>query len=185
MNEKTGTITHLLRAFQGGDDQAFSKLIELFHPQLEEVAKACLAGDGMHDFMQTQSLVQEYFLRLSATNQLQPYDSKAFRSFAYKGMRRIVIDKARRQRARIKTVPPTEENDAMDHDPSFSDVDRLWLEQALERLDEAMPGMGVLAQLKYLGYSKVEIASILEMSPTRVVREWNKCKLFLKALLVN
>jgi RNA polymerase sigma factor (sigma-70 family) len=133
----------------------------------------------------TQSLVQEYCLKLMKAKNFTARDAKTFTSFAYKGMRQIVLDKARRRDARIK--PELAEEGAQLETPDSRrpelGVDKIWLEAALEKLDEAMPGMGVLADLKYAGYSQSEIAAILEIPSTTVARKWDKCKTFLSARL--
>ncbi|MDJ0838785.1 MAG: sigma-70 family RNA polymerase sigma factor [Acidobacteriota bacterium] len=178
---ETGPTTRLLQEYQNGSRTAFDQLFAQNLPLLEQMAKYILHNDAVHDFMQTGSLVNEYCLKLIKQKEFTADDSKAFRGFAFRGMRQIVLDKARRRKARIKTVPREQAPEPQDRAGDVSSQDhKIWLEDAL---DEAAPGMGILAALKHAGFTNEEMADILGTSATDISRKWSQCKRILSAKL--
>jgi len=66
----THEVTHSLKAWTAGDQQALEKLTPLVYRQLHRVAQSCMAGECPGPTLQTTALVNEVYLRLVDCEQL-------------------------------------------------------------------------------------------------------------------
>src|SRR5262245_9507115 len=88
-------VTQLLADWQRGDVEARDRLFELVHPELRRLAAAAARYERPDHTLDAPALVNELFLRLSASAQLTVDDRVHFFALAARTMRRILIDHAR------------------------------------------------------------------------------------------
>src|SRR5215472_11173964 len=88
-------LTALLRAWDGSDQRALARIIELAYPELKKIARQCLRRERPGHTIQATALVHEAYLRLAGTQQLSWQDRAHFFAIIAKVMRRILIEYAR------------------------------------------------------------------------------------------
>src|SRR5437762_10178750 len=97
MNE----VTRILSAIEQGEPQAAEQLLPLVYNELRKLAAQKLAQEKPGQTLQATALVHESYLRLVDTAKIQRWDSRGhFFAAAAEAMRRILVDNARRKRAR-------------------------------------------------------------------------------------
>jgi RNA polymerase sigma factor (TIGR02999 family) len=109
-------------------------------------------------------------------------DRAHFFSIAAQGMRRILIDRARRHRAAKRgagaDVVPL--SDSIADSPTVARVDVLALDEALTRLAAFDPRQSRIVELLCFGGLTVdEAAEVLQVSERTVHREWKVAKAWL------
>ena len=140
-------ISGLLLAWAAGDRNALDRLAPLVYPQLRVIARRHLRSGGPAQTLQTTALVNEAFLHLVGTANVEFEDRDRFFAFAAQVMRRIVIDAARARLAE-KRGGGAERADAvvLDQIPAVGSErsqEFLALEEALLRLkDRSSQGKG-------------------------------------------
>jgi RNA polymerase sigma factor (TIGR02999 family) len=93
-------VTHILNAAASGDSQAGEKLLPLVYEELRKLAASKMANEAAGNTLQPTALVHEAWLRLVGNNNPKFAGRGHFFSAAAEAMRRILIDRARRKRAR-------------------------------------------------------------------------------------
>jgi RNA polymerase sigma factor (TIGR02999 family) len=96
---KDGDITLILQRIEDGDSQAAEQLLPLVYEELRQLAAAKLAREAPGQTLQPTALVHEAWLRLGGDAQPAWANRAHFFAAAAEGMRRILIDTARRKRA--------------------------------------------------------------------------------------
>ncbi len=94
-------VTQILSAIEGGDAQAAERLLPLVYDELRKLAAAKMVQENPGQTLQATALVHEAYLRLvgsDGTAQGQQWDSRGhFFSAAAEAMRRILVERARKQ----------------------------------------------------------------------------------------
>src|SRR3954467_12982423 len=96
---ETGRISHLLRQWSGGDLQAREDLVPLLYPELRRRAAHYLRRERRDHTLQPTALVNEAYLRLFRSDELQWNDRAHFLAAMAQQMRRILVDYARARNA--------------------------------------------------------------------------------------
>lgn len=98
-NSQIGTVTRLLAEWQGGDREAFDRLVPLVYEEMRGLARAQRRRWTGNETLDTTALVHEAYLRL--VDQAAPdwKDRAHFLAVAARAMRHILIDYARRRQA--------------------------------------------------------------------------------------
>src|SRR5580765_4670125 len=94
-------VTQLLLAWQAGDQAALDKLLPAIQPELRRIARRHMAGERRGHVLQPTALVNEAYLRLIASNDIEWHGRAHFFAVAAQVMRRVLVDYAR-ERARAK-----------------------------------------------------------------------------------
>src|ERR1017187_109651 len=97
MGESTEPVTQILEAVGAGDAQAAEKLLPLVYEELRRLAAQKMANEAPGQTLQPTALVHEAWLRLAGSNRQQWRGRSHFFGAAAEGMRRILLDKARRK----------------------------------------------------------------------------------------
>jgi RNA polymerase sigma factor (TIGR02999 family) len=92
-------VTELLLAWQAGDHAALDRLLPAIQPELRRIARRHMAGERRGHVLQPTALVNEAYLRLAASSDIQWQGRAHFFAVAAQVMRRILVDYAR-ERAR-------------------------------------------------------------------------------------
>src|SRR5205807_1415907 len=94
-------VTRILSAIEQGDPHAAEQLLPLVYEELRKLAAQKLAQERPGQTLQATALVHEAYLRLVEGEHAQHWNSRGhFFAAAAEGMRRILVDQARRKRSR-------------------------------------------------------------------------------------
>lgn len=167
-------MTQILNRTRGGDPRAASELLSLVYEELRRVAAAKMASEAPGQTLQATALVHEAWLRLTSGEKRKWNDRTHFFAASAEAMRRILVDNARRKRARRhggdlervqvpEIVCPLEQNE-----------DRiLAVNEALEKLAARDPQKAELVKLRYfVGMTTAEAAEVLGISVPTADRHW-------------
>jgi RNA polymerase sigma factor (TIGR02999 family) len=182
MDSSPGDITRLLQAMRSGDPEAEAELIRLVHPELRSLAAACLRREGPGHTLQATELVNELYLRLAG--HMHRFENSAhFRAVAARGMRHILVDRARARHAgkRGGQVRQTD-LDGLEIGSPGMDEKLLALEEALSRLSQWDLRQARVVELRFFGgMTEDEIGEVLGMSARTVKRDWRQARAWLYA----
>jgi len=89
--------TEALRAWQGGDPEALSRVFEQVHAELRRCAVAQMARERDDHTLQPTALVHELYLRMLGPSPGEWKSRKHFFAFAARAMGQILIDHARKR----------------------------------------------------------------------------------------
>src|SRR6476659_3738973 len=98
MDERTGSVSHLLRAWGRGDLQARDELVPVVYRELRRRAGAYLRHERTDHTLQPTALVHEAYLRLMGQERVVWQNRAHFYSVAAQMMRRVLVDHARGHR---------------------------------------------------------------------------------------
>src|SRR5262245_9655896 len=94
-------VTHILSAIEQGDPLAAEQLLPLVYEELRQLAAKRLAHEKPGHTLQATALVHEAYVRLVGADKEQRWDNRGhFFAAAAEAMRRILVESARRKRAR-------------------------------------------------------------------------------------
>ncbi|HVY70133.1 MAG TPA: ECF-type sigma factor [Verrucomicrobiae bacterium] len=166
--------TILLNAVEQGDPKAAHELLQLVYEELRQLAARKMAQEAPGQTLQPTALVHEAWQRLVG-GQTPTFANRAhFFSAAAEAMRRILIDRARRRRARrhgggLERV----DVEGRDFIAPQADDELLAVHDALDALAKEYPVQAELVKLRYFGgRSNEEIAQILGISVSSVKNYW-------------
>lgn len=177
----SGSVTGLLVAWGNGDEAALNELVPLVEQELHRIARRCMAGERAGHSLQATALVNEAYLRLIDTQQVNWQDRAHFLAMSARLMRRILVDRAR----------------AKGYQKRGGGAVRVTFDEALgvtnERgqdlvaLDDALVALSALDERKsrvielrfFGGLTVEETAAILEVSAETVMRDWKFAKAWL------
>lgn len=153
------------------------QLLPLVYEELRRLAASKLAREAPGQTLQPTALVHEAWLRLGGDGQPQWSNRAHFFAAAAEGMRRILIDNARRKRAvRNGGELAKVSADATGFDlaaPHGDDGELLLVNEALDALAAHDPRKAELVKQKYfVGLTLEEAADVLGISHRTAKRDW-------------
>jgi RNA polymerase sigma factor (TIGR02999 family) len=167
-------VTRILAAIEAGDSHAATDLLPFVYDELRRLAAARLSHEKPGHLLQATALVNEAYIRLVDTDQVQHWTSRwHFFAAAGEAMRRILVENARR-RQRLKhgggrrRVP-------LNADPAVEPPDDqlLALDEGLEELARTEPQTAELVKRHYFaGLTLEQAAESLGLSPRTGYRLW-------------
>lgn len=171
-------ITDLLARASAGDAAAIDGLMPRLYVTLHRLARRQRWQEDAHT-LQTTALVHEAWLQLANKRLLSFADRAHFYAYMSQAMRHILVDHARRRRARKRQAPDITE-------PSSPDaLDVLAIDEAMRQLAALDPRLARVAELRlFADLTSPEIADILELTARTVERDWLKARTFLSACLL-
>lgn len=161
----------LLRAWQDGDEQARSRLLDRVYVELKRIAGSQMRHERRDQTLEVTGLVHEAFLRLAGQNRVEWRDRVHFFGLASTCMRRVLVDRAR-ARSAAKRDP---EQFLLPERPERATTpeELLDLDRALSRLEVEHSRLARVVELRYFGGLELaEIAAILELSERTIKRDW-------------
>jgi RNA polymerase sigma factor (TIGR02999 family) len=176
-------VTELLRAWREGDTRADERLLEHVYATLKNIALGQLRGERSGHTLQPTALVNEAYLRLLGQREVDWRDRAHFFGLASVTMRRILVDHARKRRAKKRgsgeeAVPLTVVTAAGES------VDLLDLDRALDRFAERFPRQAKVVEMRYFtGLEFEEVARALDLSLRTVKRDWEFARGWLRAAM--
>jgi RNA polymerase sigma-70 factor, ECF subfamily len=177
----TGLVTHLLRAWSDGDQQALEQLLPLVNAELRRLARAYMCRERRDHTLQPTALINEAFIRLAGAQNIRWQGRAHFFGISAKLMRRVLVDHARarafqKRGAQAERVPL----DGVSIPAPEPPVDLVALNLALEALEKKDERMCRIVELRFFGGLTVEeTAEVLQVSPDTVKRDWRMAKLWL------
>ena len=175
-------VSKLLQAWGQGDETALNQLLPLVQTELHRLAHRHMFGERAGHTLQTTALVNEVYLRLLKSQQVNWQDRAHFFAVAAQLMRRILVDSARARRGQKRGggVPKVTLDEAL-VGPQMKGPDLVALDDALQALSEMDPRKGRVVELRFFGGLRVdETAEVLKVAPNTVLRDWRFAKLWLK-----
>lgn len=175
------TITLLLREWQGGNSQAFDKIMERVYTELKSIAGNILAEKWNPELGAT-ILVNEAYQALVNRQEIEWSDRRHFFNFAAKVMRCQVLEEARRLKAakrggdQIQVSLEEHMGASIHQDPDTM----ILLDELLKQLEKANPDAVRIFELRYfVGCTVPETASITGVSAATTKRRYDLVKAWL------
>lgn len=167
-------VTRILNAADRGEARAAAELLSLVYDELRRLAAKKLTSETPGQTLQPTALVHEAWLRLTSGQNRTWNDRTHFFAAAAEAMRRILVDNARRKRARrhggelervevFEIASPVNQNAGQ----------ILAVTEALEKLAAQDPHKAQLVKLRYfVGMTTAEAAEVLGISVPTADRHW-------------
>ena len=180
------SITKILLDLRSDGNDAFEVLFPLVYDELRNIAGGYFSRERSDHTLQPTALVHEAFLRLSKQNSID-YESRThFFGVAARLMREILIDHARQHNSQ-KRGGGSQTRITLDGAVDFGDkqqLDVLAVDEALVKLEDLDERQARIVEMKFFaGLNIDDIATVLDVSPATVKREWSSARLFLSRLL--
>ena len=175
-------VARLLDSIVGGDPNAARELLPLVYEELRRLARARKAREAPGQTLTPTALVHEAYLRLVGDQDPAWANRAHFFAAAAEAMRRILIERARRQgreRHGGGLGRVTLDEGILGVVPESEEV--LALHEALERLEAQDPEMAEVVRLhQFAGLSLAETAAALGASERTVSRRWTAARAWLR-----
>jgi RNA polymerase sigma factor (TIGR02999 family) len=181
VNGPATSPTELLHAWRDGSREAFDKLVPLVDAELRRLARRHMHRERPGHTLQATALVNEAWLRLADSKQVDWRGRAHFYAVAARVMRHILVDHARardNQRrgggiikapldaAALAVAPPEQDFAALD--------------AALTRFESLHERAARIVELRFFGgLSAQEAADTMGLSIDTVKRDWRFAKLWL------
>ena len=175
-------VTQLLLAWRQGEPLALEELIPVVHKELRRLAHRYMSGEREGHTLQTTALVNEAYLRLVDSSQVQWQNRAHFFAMAAQLMRRVLVDFARTRnyQKRGGEVLRVEFDEAwMGSIGKGSDL-VVALDDALGALAKFDLRKSQVVEMRFFGgLSATETAEVLKVSEDTVLRDWKLAKTWL------
>ena len=165
-----------------GAQESLDQLLPLVYDELRAVAARALAGERSGQTLHPTALVHEVYLRLAAQRQRSIRDRRQFFALTARIVRRVLVDHARQRnrqkRGAQRDAVPLQDHLAIQAGPS---LDTLALHEALERLATVDEALCRLVELRFFaGFTLQECAAALQKTTSKVFRDWEVARSWLK-----
>jgi RNA polymerase sigma factor (TIGR02999 family) len=176
-------IAELLCRAGQADPQAADELFASLYAELRRLAERQLERRGGSLTLGATTLVHDAYLSMMGRRDTKFPDRARFFAYASRAMRGLVIDYARRRRAKkrgrdYEITLVEEEVSTPAALQAGQDLDAL--DDALGQLAELDPALAELVDLHFFGgFSFVEIAELRGVSERTVQRDWRKARMLL------
>jgi RNA polymerase sigma-70 factor (ECF subfamily) len=174
-------VTQLLRAWMRGEDGAKEELYQMVYDELRRLAHRYMSRENSGHTLQTTALVNEAYLKLADTNNLNWQDRAHFFAVSANVMRHILVDHARASRAERRGGDAQQVGlEDIIEIPQAPNKDVLALNDALNKLAKVDARKSKVVELRYFGGLSVEeTAEVLKVSADTVMRDWRLAKAWL------
>ena len=175
-------VTNLLQAWGQGKDAALEQLLPLVQKELHRLARRYMFGERPGHTLQTTALVNEAYLRLVNSRQVNWQNRAHFFAISAQLMRRILVDSARARRGpqRGGGIPKVTLDEAA-VGPQGKGQDLVALDDALKTFAHVDARKSRMVELRFFGGLSVEeTAEVLKVHPNTVLRDWRLAKMWLK-----
>ena len=180
-SDKSPEVTDLLHAWANGDQAARDQLAVTVYDELRRIARRYMKDEHAQVTLQTTALVNEVYLRLVDTRNVDWQRRAQFFTICAQMMRRILIDAAR-ARGAAKRGGGAVKLDIEAAAPLAPEMGAaiLALHDALEAFAQIAPRQSRVVELRYFGGLSVEeTAEVMKISQRTVMRDWDFAKAWL------
>lgn len=180
-NRESRDITRLLLALDGGDQDAFDRLLPLVYQELHHIARRQLHRLRPGDTLATTGLVHEAYLKLVDQDCAGWHDRNHFFAVAARAMRQVLVNyvayKQAGKRGGGQKPAPLDEARLAAPAPATR---LLELDAALERIGELDPRLPRIVECRFFaGLTESETAQALGISERTVRRDWQRARAWL------
>jgi RNA polymerase sigma factor (TIGR02999 family) len=170
-------VTRLLQEWRNGSREALDRLIPLVYAELRLQAARYLSRERHDHTLQTTALVHEAYVKLLGQHSVDWQNRAHFFGIAANLMRRILVDDARHRRRHKRgagVVPEALQDVSVAAlENPLDAVDTIALDRALQELENLDPEQARIVELRFFGGLTVEeTATVLDVSPSTIKREW-------------
>ena len=186
MQVKSDEITVLLRRLRQGDEGAADELLRVVYEELRRIAHAYMGREAAGHTLQTTALIHEAWLRLPDQTRLDWRDRIHFFGIAAQMMRRVLVDHARARLADKRGAGAAQLSlDWIEIEATPQKLEEiLAVDEVLSRLREFDQQQARIVEMRYfVGMTVGETATVLELSPRTVDREWALASAWLRTEL--
>ena len=188
MGEESTSVTHLLKAWSGGDQGALEELTPKVYLELRRMAARYMHKERAGNSMQATALVHEVFLRLVGADSVSWQDRAHFFAVSANMMRRILVDRARSKGMAKRGGAALHLN--LDDVPEVASGSRdreiVAIDEALDALAQIDPRKARVVELRFFGGLSVEeTAEVLKISAQSVMRDWKMARAWLLTELAH
>jgi RNA polymerase sigma factor (TIGR02999 family) len=181
----TDDLTGLLIEWGQGDRAALDRLTPLVYDEIRRIAHRAMHREREGHTLQTTALINEAYLRLAGSKNVNWQNRAHFFSVTAQVMRHVLVDHARRRRY----VKHGGEAQRVSFEAAMGEAVLMSTSRAAElmALDEALDELArfdarksQVVELRYFGgLSLEETAEVLEVSTVTVRRDWRAAKAWL------
>ena len=173
-------VSQLLRAWSDGDQSALERLTPIVYAELRRLAHRYMRGERSGHSLQTTALVNEAYIRLVDYKRMQWQDRAHFFAVSAQLMRRILVERARRQNLKRGAGVPHVSLDEAAMVGGDRSADLVALDDAMNDLARLDPRKVQVVEMRFFGGLSVdETAEVLKVSPVTVRRDWSSAKVWL------
>lgn len=175
-------VTIILNRIEQGDPQAAEELLPLVYEELRKLAAARMANEPADHTLQPTALVHEAWLRLTGSDANAQFANRAhFFSAAAEAMRRILIERARRNCAEKRGGDWERiDLDKVDVAVEADDDTLLLVNEALEKLAKEDANAARIASLRFFGgLTLEEAARVMGVTERTANRYWAFARVWL------
>jgi RNA polymerase sigma factor (TIGR02999 family) len=181
VDAQVSEATELLRAWAGGDSTALDRLTPHLYQELRRLAGNLMQNERAGRTIQATALVHEAWLRLIDVKNVDWEHRAHFFAVCAQVMRRILLEGARKRAAskRGGGVARLDLDEIVDIGSGRA-RELIALDDALDRLSAADPRKARVIELRFFGGLTVEeTATVLQVSPDTVTRDWRSARAWL------
>ncbi len=176
-NAPGGNLTQLLDAAREGDENASDRLLPLLYDELRKLARRRMAQEPPGHTLQATALVHEAYLRLVGDDSAGWESRGHFFAAAAEAMRRILVERARRQAAQKRGAGapqvPLEDADLPVELDLGDSLDLIPLDDALRCLEKYDARKSEVVKLRFFaGLTIEQTAAALGVTSRTVNRDW-------------
>ena len=184
-HESAGGITTLLQGWRDGYRKALDALVPIVYKELHRIARSELRGERPDHTLQSAALVNEAYVRMVGLRPPQWEGRSHFFAIAPQQMRQILVDYARRHRARKRgggeeTLSLEDTTSLVSEKNKKKDVDVVVLDEALNALAGVDARKAQVVELRFFGGLNFdETAEVLKVSAATVARDCSTARAWL------
>jgi RNA polymerase sigma factor (TIGR02999 family) len=162
------------------DRRALDSLFSAAYEELKRLASSVRRSDPNATLSPT-TLVNEAWLKLSATPSFDALSALHFRRIAARAMRQVLVDAARRKNAARRGGEMT----VVTFDESLGSIatgseELMALDEAMKELAVINPRQAMMVETRFFGGLGIpEIAELLHVSEATVLRDWRAARAWL------
>jgi RNA polymerase sigma factor (TIGR02999 family) len=175
MHSQPQTI-QLLDLWRSGEEDARSRLVARFYPELRQIAAAKLRGES-DSSLSTGDLINDAVLRLMRIERIDVSSRLHLIALAARLMRNILVDHARSKNSAKRQHQKVELCTRVDGEQR---VDLISLELALVRLGALNMELAELVEMRYFGGMTIpDVSAVTGHSEATVKRRWQVARAWL------
>lgn len=168
-------LTALLARWRTGTPDDRERVLAAVQADLRRIAGAYMRRERREHTLQPTALVNEAYLRLLGSREEGRWEDRAhFFGIAARLMRQILVDHARKRRARKRGMGTRSDRSVskLAAPSNALDLDVLALHDALTELAVLDPRQAEIVELRYFGgLTEAEVATAKTLSPATIRRE--------------
>ncbi len=178
-------LKNVTENYRHKESASASELLPLVYEELRNLAASKLARERPGQTLQATALVHEVFLKLVESGNATFDDQRHFFAAAAEGMRRLLIDRARKKNAQKHGGDWQRVQFALGDLVDLSTPDRLIaVSDALARFENEEPEAASLVKLcLFAGFPVEQAGTLLSMSRATAYRHWAYARAWLKTEL--